>query len=312
MKTIGTSLNLLLALSLPFCCRPEARTRKKKAPEPPTAHKAPAKPTPRQPPPVLVNAGGHKLEVSLVPEPDEIMVDQPGFLLVAVRNRSNVDLQMVVGGSQRNKLLRPENHKLTVTDSRGRKVPIIDAGPSFGGVSTIVRIPRGKTHHVPLFVPNWVRFKRPGIYTVRCERKLLISEAGPQGDRKAQHRTFAARPVSIRVTARLAVTTYDSAKMGKVIKELGRTLYNTPQSQAVKAFRALTALTWLSDRRVIPYLATAIRKKMYTYSYQAAWALRKFKDDRAVKALKECAGDRNAVLRQTCAKALAAIRNTAK
>jgi hypothetical protein len=313
MKTAGTSLPLLLALSLPFCCRPEARTREKKAPEPPAARKAPppARPKPRQPAPTLVTAGAHKLEVSLVPEPDEIMVGQPGFLLVAVRNRSTVDLQMVVGGSQRNRLLRADNHKLTVTDSRGTRVPVIHLA-NLGGISTIVRIPKGKTHHVPLFIPNWARFKKPGLYTIQCERKLLISEAGPQGDRKAQHRTYTAKPVPIRVTAQLAVVAYDSVKMGKVIEELGRTLYNTPQSQAVKAFRALKALTWLADPRVIPFLVKAIREKRYTYSYQAAWALKKFTQDQAVEGLKLCINDRNAVLRQTCAKALAAIRKAAK
>lgn len=316
MKTARTPLLLLLAVSLTSCCSSEGRTRKKKAPapEPPAARKAPppARPKPRQPAPTPVTAHGHKLEVSLVPEPNTIMVGQPGFLLVAIRNRSDVDLQMVVGGSQRNRLVRPDNHKLSVTDSRGTKVPIIDIGGNLGGISTVVRIPRGKAHHVPLFIPNWVKLKQPGLYTIRCERKLQISKAGPQGDRKAMHGTFTAKPVSIRVSARLAVVAHDSAKMGKVINELGRTLYNTPQSQAVKAFRALKALTWLEDPRVIPYLVKAIREKRYTYSYQAAWALKKFTEEQAIAGLKLCVNDRNAVLRKTCAKALAAIRNTAK
>ena len=118
-----------------------------------------------------------KIEIALVPDKAVIMVGEPVSLSFTVRNLSDTDLQTIQGGDYRNRLGRPESYVITAFDPNGQTVPVLDAGPTMGGIEGPQKIPAKGIWTRRLFLPHWVKLSHVGEYTITCETKLKVSPA---------------------------------------------------------------------------------------------------------------------------------------
>ena len=120
-----------------------------------------------------------RVEVALRPDKPEVMIGEPVYLSFTVRNLSDSDLQSVQGGDYQNRFGRPESYAVTVADRNGEALPVLDAGPSFGGIMGPQKIPAKGTWVRRLFLPHWVKLAAAGDYTVTCKMVLKLSRHTP-------------------------------------------------------------------------------------------------------------------------------------
>ncbi len=132
-----------------------------------------------------------RFAVRLEPEKKRIKLGEPLTLDFTVTNRIAESRGLQLGGDDRNRLGRPASFKVTVTKSfevndvnHDHKMPIPDAGPSLGGISSNVLLkPNGETT-VKLKLSDWATITRPGSYRVYVERTLKLFPVKAQdGDR---------------------------------------------------------------------------------------------------------------------------------
>lgn len=231
---------------------------------------------PTMPPAPKIDAS--LVEVTLVPEKKAMMLGEPNFLLLSVRNRSRQNWQVQVGGDYRNALGRPESFKVKVTDAQRKLVPQPDAGPTMGGLMSPQKIPSGGSFAFRLFVPDWATFSHAGGYRVQASRILQLSLDTPGADWHVNTTN-----VLKSASCRLEVVPRDEVKMGAVIAKLGHTMLGSDYDQSASAARTLS---YIQDERVIPYFVRALNTRNYDLKFTALGALGKFKSDEALQALK--------------------------
>lgn len=219
------------------------------------------------------------LEVRLLLDKPEIMVGEPLYLSFQVQNRSDQDLQTVQGGDYQNRLGRPESYAVTVMDENGNALPVIDAGPSMGGITGPQKIPAKGTWVRRLFLPNWVKLTTAGNYTITCKTTLKISPHTPGAWNMEEKST----KVDVEVQATLRVVTQDYQKMGVFIDRLGTAMLGKNSDASEEATRSLS---YIEDDRAIPFFNRAIETKDYDLKFTALRALAKFNSDDAIAGLK--------------------------
>ncbi len=260
---------------------------------------------------MVVTAGGSAVEVSLKPDKPEVMLGEPVFVTFEVRNASGVDLQTSVGGDYRNRLGRPDSFRLSATSEEGHFVREVDAGANMGGLIAAEKIPAGATHATRLFLQHWVVFERPGTYTVVCKKHLSLADAGTSFSLRGEGWAN----VETETKATLKVVPFDRATLGEVIERLGARLAEATAAESDylvndrKARDALTALSFVEDRRVVPHLAAVMKldtRRFDGLKFTAARALARYDDDAALAALVENVEDADDNMRQSVAGALAA------
>ncbi|MET0754075.1 MAG: hypothetical protein ABWZ66_11905, partial [Pyrinomonadaceae bacterium] len=81
---------------------------------------------------VYTSPDGHKFEVNLKPQKDTIMLGEPIYIDFEVKNLSDVDLGILIGGDYQNEFTKPESFDVKAIDSNGKIVPAPKIW-SFGG-----------------------------------------------------------------------------------------------------------------------------------------------------------------------------------
>jgi HEAT repeats len=277
--------------------RPDSAARQRAALRPA------ASPRVSKPSPTAANATtkvtvkGWKLEVSLVPERSTFMLGEPIYMTYKVHNLSGVDLLIPEGGDYRNSLGRPNRYKVEIKPRGGKPLPLRRTGPSFGGISSQRQLPDGGNFTRELFLPNWAKITKPGVYEITCARPLGINPATPAG-----RKNFRVKGPVVIARARVTVTPTDPKRMGKLIGELGGLLLDKNSGHARKAGQAMAAI---DDKRTIAHWIKALKTRGYSVKLQAIHALSKYRTNPALAGLKHCKTDPNNNIRQTCAHALA-------
>jgi hypothetical protein len=221
-----------------------------------------------------------RIKVTLVPDKREIMVGEPISLSLVVRNLSDNDLQTIQGGDYRNRLGRPDSYAVTAVGPSGHAVPVLDAGPTMGGIEGLQKIPAKGTWTRRLFMPRWMKLTQVGEYTINCKTTLKISKASGD-DWQPDERTT---DVAVEATMRLTVVPLDDARMGKLIEALGDKMLDARSDISEEAVRYLTAI---EDERVVPFFNEAASSDSYSLRFAAMNALAKFCSDDALQGIKE-------------------------
>jgi len=222
----------------------------------------------------------HQIEVGLIPEKSTIMLAEPIYLAFVVRNHSEQDLQVLVGGDYRNALGRPESFTVAVTRMDGKPVTQPSAGPSMGGMFGPKRIPAKGEHTFKLFLPHWATFEEPGDYSIRVRRTLQLSRHTP-GRWDMQEKIT---DVQVQAGAEIKVLPQDRKEMGRIIAQLGDTMLGKRPDEAEPAARSLS---YIHDERVIPYFVKAFETNEYNKKSTAIQALSKFNNEQAFQAIKK-------------------------
>lgn len=224
-----------------------------------------------------------KVEIALVPDKREIMVGEPVRLSFVVRNLSDSDLQTIQGGDYRNRLGRPESYAVTAIDPSGRAVPMLNAGPTLGGIEGPQQIPAKGTWTRRLFLPRWIKLTKVGTYTIKCTTTLRISKA-TAGGWDPREGTI---DVAVEATTQLTLVPLEDDRMGEFIDALGDKMLDARSDISEEAVRYLTAI---EDERVIPFFNEAARSSNYGLRFAAMNALAKFRSDGALRGIKEGLG----------------------
>lgn len=250
---------------------------------------------------------GRKLEVSLVPDKAAFMVGEPIYLSFKICNRSAEVISVIQGGDTLNELGRPNSFKLEAISDQGVVIPMIHARPS-GGNSTMGPrpIPMNDSYSFSLFLPHWLNFTEPGSYAITAKRRLDVNGwnprsyfprdiAGDKGDKSRE------KPEEVAASAKVTITPFDKAKMGRVIDEWAGVMLGKNEDAARRASKALAAI---NDERTIDYFRKAIDGAYYGTKYNAVHALEKFNSDAALAALNKAALNPDNNIRLSAAYAL--------
>jgi hypothetical protein len=219
------------------------------------------------------------LGVTLAADRPEIMLGEPVHLSFTVQNHSTTDLQTVQGGDYRNQFGRPESYSVTVVDANGQRLPLVDAGPTMGGIMGPQKIPAKGTWVRRLFLPHWAKLTAVGDYTITCKTVLKLGKHTPG---KWDHREKTT-DVAVEVTTHLKVVPLDKKRLGELIETLGKTMFGNDAAST----EATRSLANIEDERVIPPFNKAVDTDNYELKFAALDALAKFRNDEALRGLKK-------------------------
>ena len=167
----------------------------------------------------------------------------------------------------------------TVADRNGEALPVLDAGPSFGGIMGPQKLPAKGTWVRRLFLPHWVKLAAAGDYTVTCKAVLRLSRHTP-GNWDHNEKTT---DTKVEVTTPLKVLPTDEKWMGELIEALGDRMVDRNFDASDEA---TGSLAWIEDERVIPFFNKAVATDNYSLRFAALDALAKFRCDDALRGIK--------------------------
>jgi hypothetical protein len=220
-----------------------------------------------------------EVSVTLTADKPEIVLGEPVYLSFTVQNHSDTDLQTVQGGDYRNQFGRPESYSVMVVDANGQALPLLDAGPTEGGIMGPQKIPAKGTWVRRLFLPHWAKLTAVGDYTITCKTVLKLGRHTP-GEWNYQEKTT---DVTVEVATHLKIVPLDRKRMGELIETLGKAMLGSDTASA----EATWSLASIEDERVIPPFNKAMETDSYGFKFAALDALAKFRSDEALRGLKK-------------------------
>ncbi len=248
--------------------------------------------------PTRVTVKGWKLAVSLIPEKHTFMLGEPIYLTYKVQNLSAVDLLIPEGGDYRNPLGRPNRYRVVVRPKGGKPLQVVSSGFGLGGITSQRRLPADGEFSRELFLPNWARITKPGVYVITCARRLGINPTTPAG-----RKNFQVKGPEVIARTMVTVTPMDAKRMGRIIRELGEALASKNDKFSGKASQALAAL---HDRRTIVHWLKYYDTKGIKPKYRTIEALARYNDNAALEGLRRCVVASRSYIRSICARALGA------
>ena len=122
--------------------------------------------------------------VRLEPEKKKVTLGEPLTLTFFVKNATKETRGLELGGDDRNRLGRPESFEVRVINNKAKLMPVPDAGPTKGGLSSNVLLKPDGEAKVELKLSDWATITQPGNYRVFVKRTLkLFPIKAQQGDR---------------------------------------------------------------------------------------------------------------------------------
>jgi hypothetical protein len=221
---------------------------------------------------------GRTLDIGLT-IPAVLMVSEPGELLLSITGR---DLEIEVSSMGRNSLGRPDNYRVTVMAPDGKDLPVVDAGPQFGGQTWVVPLSAERRHTQTMLLPNWAAITTPGKYVVRLESTIRArAPGGPWHD------------LPFKMMAPVDVVADDPARLARLIRRHGDDAVGDEHERAEAAMRHLAVM---HGPDVVTEWLRIAELPAYTAKQAAARALAASSEDRALAAIVRVAATRAADL----------------
>ncbi len=226
-------------------------------------------------------AGAWPLEVSVAPDRPSVLLGEPAWLSFTVKNLSEENLQLLVGGDYGNELGRPSSFQIKTTRSDGKWVSQPDVGESSGGLVGPQALSAGGSYVFRLFMPHWATFTEAGNYTITCRRTLQVFRPDSGAIDLRRQPT-----VDVVADARttLQVQPPDPEQMGRLIADLGETMVRAEGNKP--GDEATITLAWIDDPRVVPYFRRAFALRSYALKFIAVQVLARFATDEAFEGLR--------------------------
>lgn len=229
----------------------------------------------------LATDDGQIFEISIKPDKEIIMLGEPVFFTLEIKNFSAQELCISIGGDYRNEYGRADSYKITVTKSDGTPVPQPEVKLWMGGLMGCGKIPANGSYIEKFFLPHWATFESEGDYTINLWKTLSIGAFS--SNKKSQ--------VKADATTKIRLVPFDRAKMDEIIDALGKEiLENKPFDTEYSA----QALASFKDKRVIKYFASALVKFGNSDDWddeaitrRSASVLAHFNEDEAISALEK-------------------------
>lgn len=198
-----------------------------------------------------IEALGRELVIALELDAATSRRDEPIYASFVVRLVSGDPLILIEGGDYRNHLGRPESYAVSAIDAAGRVLPIRDAGPQLGGITSGRPLSVDKPFRRRLLLSLWVRFEGIGPHRIVVD-KLLRFAREPWS---AESLRKPAAEIAVKVATTLEVQPPSKEALGDVVDALG----HRATSNAADADEAARALASIDDDRVIPHYLRMLR-----------------------------------------------------
>ncbi len=239
---------------------------------------------------VYTSPDGYKFEVNLKPQKSAIMLGEPIYMDFEVKNLSDVDLGVLIGGDYQNEFAKPESFDVKAIDSNGEIVPAPKIW-SFGGggMSMFQKSPSGKSYNFRMYLPHWATFEKIGKYKIQVDKGLVVKKF----DLDITSDDMRNKGIAVKVNAQIEVVRADFQKMGEIIDAIGKRLVAGDDT-------AERLAPFITDKRIIKYLAEAVKKNEWLMRHLA-----KFNDDRALEAIVSRINDKNQEVRRNVSVSLA-------
>jgi hypothetical protein len=234
----------------------------------------------------VLTIGRWKIEVTAFPDKPSIMLGEPTWISFKVVNLSDEELGVLEGGDYRNSLGRPESFSVQATNAGGKPVPQPDAGPGFGGIVGIQKLPAKGDYTFRLFLPHWALFEEPGTYTITCQRILSITDS--QNFTSLLSLTNSTGNLAIAHTS-IKVTPADSTKMGLLITNFGNAMIGPAMlnnNWGKLSESPAKQLEFINDERAVPYWREVMTSSNHPARFTALSALSRFNSDEALEVIK--------------------------
>lgn len=190
---------------------------------------------------------GFPVEISLRADQETVMLNEPAYIYLEIKNLSPYKLCVSEGGDYRNALGRPDSFQVKVVKTDGTAVSQPKAWMSYGGFMGCAPIPAGAVHRTALFLPHWATFESTGSYDITVSKALQVTNQETE-----TQNTFAAS-----AKLRINITPIDQVKMSKLVDSLGNRVLGAQYPGYVQA---LAQLSYLKTPQSFEYLATALNK----------------------------------------------------
>lgn len=212
--------------------------------------------------------------VTAEPEQPEIMLDEPGYVSFRVTNPSKRKLELWERVTYRDWLGPPNGFHIAIEDERGMRVPGLEPrGGTYG--FPIPRPLAAEGEHVfRLFLPHWVKFKKPGRYTLTITTEIEIDD-----ESRSRENYF----IPASATTTVTVIPTDAERLGEIISQTGALLLGD------KPNRPHQFLLAMHDERIIPYYVELSARPDRTDRLKACEALKAYDTDEAIAALQRLA-----------------------
>lgn len=239
---------------------------------------------------VYTSPDGYKFEVNLKPQKSAIMLGEPVYIDFEVKNLSDVELGVLIGGDYQNEFTKPESFDVKAIDSNGKVVPapkILSMGG--GGMSGFQKSPVGKSYNFRLYLPHWATFEKIGKYKIQVEKGLVVKKFNLDITLDDMRN----KGIPVKVNAQIKVVRANFQKMGEIIDETGKQL-------VAGDYTAERLAPFILDERIIKYLAEAIKKNEWLLRHLA-----KFNSADALEAIVSRIDDENQEVRRNVSISLA-------
>lgn len=233
---------------------------------------------------IFTTLDGHNVEIKLVPDKKEILIDEPMWFSLEIKNLSDVELGFVHGGDYRNKFGRFNSFSISAIDLNGVAADEISSGMNKGGGIYFSKIPVGETHKIRFLTSHWLGFENTGSYFLTCKKEMIIKEANESDVLSALQYP----KISIEVKTTLKVSSANYKQMGVVIDSYGQNLFSDSYEKSIESIKALS---FIDDKRVTKYFVQLVNlmskdKNFYQkFNFYAFRPLAKFNDNRAFEAI---------------------------
>lgn len=233
-----------------------------------------------------------QIEVTLVPDKTVIMLGEPVYVSLNVKNNSNHHLVLDQTTAD-----IPSNIKLTAVDQEGRKLPEFDwsATKAIWPSDQITsehryELPPSGSVAIRVFVPWWVRFEQPGTYTIAATGYVSVHEKIPDENVAANSALKPIKDQSVPVTAsaKIEVVAVDAKKMDALADESIQKASpkNFMDNFEIGVGEAREKLEVIPDERVIPYFQKAYKADDIFAWSDALYAVSRFNNDAVLGILK--------------------------
>jgi hypothetical protein len=210
-------------------------------------------------------------EIQAKPEKPEIMLDEPGYLSFRVGNPSTRNLKLQERLIYRDFLGRPPRFRVQVIDEDGNRLPEPQPRDDSNYIPFDHDLPIGGEHVFRLFLPHWVRFKRPGRYTLTISTTLEVETDTERCE------------VPATATTAITVIPTDANRLAEFIARAGEELLSDNVSEA---HRMLSAM---HDERIIPYYIKLSERPRMSARLVACDGLERYETDDSLAALRDLA-----------------------
>lgn len=213
--------------------------------------------------------------VSLVADKTRFLVEEPVYITLRFTSQCEKALYILDGGDYRNRFGRANSYQFEVLSPSSARLPILDPGPEFGGISGPRQVGKSKSFEKRLLLAHWVTLTAPGKYQVKVSKTIEIGEQNTPNEADKTK-------VPVSLAQEVEVLPNNPIARSAMIDAWGKALVVDNSDRAHEAERALAMI---QDEQVLRYYAEVFDGDNEGIKNSVLFALRNYPNEKAIELL---------------------------